>query len=265
MPLAVRADQIMLSVMVDNCIMSLSDTMQCVLKPVEVRFGEKTQWVDVLGFERRPSPRNDEEWKLEQFQCLPTIARLARENQIRCCTYHELRHEGWRRPNSFPANPIGRLFRYVEFYDVDAAVERSYFFQGDMNDVLSNDKMIEFCQWLLRLNVDSHMDQVAHTGRFPEFLINNIRCVNRFRELCVGLSQKQMVDAFHLWTAETNGIPYFLTTDRKFINAMTESKKIDLETLPVSPSHLLDRVGVTDRDPFPHPDDGTIDIFGNPL
>lgn len=254
-----------LTVMIDNCVLSLSETMRCVRKPVEVRFGDITQTVDVLGFAHRPGPGEHESWKREQFECLPTIARLAREGRIECYTYNELHHEAWRRPGSFPSDPIGRLFHDVTFHHVDAAVERSYFFQSDADEAVSHEAIRKFCIWLLDSPVDRHVDRLAENGRFPGALIDNLRRVHRFRELCAGLSEDQCVDAFHQWTAEVNGIDYFLTTDRKFINAQTKSKVIDLPSPPVGPAQLLHIQNVSNKDPFPHPDNGTIDILGNPL
>ena len=84
----------------------------------------------------------------------------------------------------------------------------------------------------------------------PKSLLNNLRNVQRFRELCAGLSEKQFPDAFHLWTAEINGAQMFLTTDRKFIRVMTKTKKTNLSCVPVSPQELLEHLNIHELDPF---------------
>lgn len=252
-------------IMIDNCITSLSDTMQCVSKTVEIEIRGVSRSVQVRGFERRPAPGPDEEWKRNQLDCLPSVARLAREGVVSCYTYSELRHEAWKRPGSFPTNIIGRLFSEVPFVDVDAAVERSYFFQTDFSEYISTDQVVKFCKWLNAAKFDEHIDRLAALGRYPEFLLANLRNVDRYRNLCAGLSERQYPDAFHLWTAEVNGAKYFLTTDRKFIRALTQSKNIELPCAPVGPERLLEVLSVKARDPFSHPENATIDVFGNPL
>ena len=253
------------SALIDNCVLSLTDTMRTVLKPVQVVVGGVQQTFQVLGFERRASPPPGQQWMRSEFECLPTLTRVAKEGRIRLCFYDELRHEAWRRPGSFPATLVGRLFSGVKFHEVDAAVERSYFFQMDIIKYSTNEQMVEFCKWLLACNVGAHLDALVSTGRFPPFLIKNLRNVDRYRTLCSGLAERQYPDAFHLWTAEVNGLDYFLTTDRKFIRAMTESSKLSLPCEPISPCILLEALGISDRDPFPHPENATIDIFGRPL
>ena len=255
----------MISVLLDNCVLSLSDTMRTVLKPVHVVVGGVKQTFQVLGFERRWSPDAEEQWLRSEFECLPTVAGLAREGRVRLCFYNELRHEASKRPGSFPRTPIGHLFYGVKFNEIDAAVERSYFFQIDISEYVTTEEMIKFCKWLLVCDVGDPLDSLESTGRFPTSLIQNLRNVGRYRTLCSGLGERQYPDAFHLWTAEVNGMDYFLTTDRKFIRAMTESKRLRLPCEPISPSALLEVLGISDRDPFPHPDNGTIDIFGNPM
>lgn len=250
-------------IMIDNCITSLSDTMQCIYKTVEIGIGNVSQSIQVLGFQRRPTPGVDEEWMYNQFNCLPTIARIAREGLISCYTYSELRHEAWKRPGSFPSNVIGLLFSGVPY--VDAAVERSYFFQTDLSEYLSSDQMILFCKWLINTDFTKRIDDFYAAGKYPEFLLANLRNVDRYRKLCASLGERQYPDAFHLWTAEVNGAKYFLTTDRKFIRGMTQSNNMDLPCLPIGPEQLLEVLKVNARDPFPHPENTLIDIFGNPL
>lgn len=249
-------------VFLDNCIVSISDTVQGAQKSTKVSWGGKEHTIQVSGFEGKPLPRDDEVWKREQIECMPTIGRLARQNVIALSIYVEIQFEGWKRPRSFPATAIGNVFNGIEFEYVDAAVERSYFFQSSLDDYIDNQRMIDFCKWLLKINPDILIEKIMKARDFPDFLLINLRNVERFRELCKGLSEKQYPDAFHLWTAEVNGADCFLTIDKKFIRVMTETNKAKMPCPPLSPSQLLDELGIHERDPIEYVEGAFYDIFG---
>jgi hypothetical protein len=83
----------------------------------------------------------------------------------------------------------------------------------------------------------------------------NLRDLGRFHDLIDALPhEKHWPDAMHLWTAETHRAGYFLTMDKKFINALTKTARIDLPTKPARPSQLLADLGVEDRDSLPAED-----------
>ena len=89
-------------------------------------------------------------------------------------------------------------------------------------------------------------------NRLPGTMQTNFRNLGRFHELVDALPAEQhWPDALHLWTAETHGAGYFLTMDKKFINALTKTARIDLPTKPVRPSKLLADLGIKNRDPLP--------------
>lgn len=253
-----------IKIFIDNCIDSLSVTLQSVYKEQNIVWGDTTQNVNIFGFERKPLPSADQEWKIKQIVCLPTVRRLAVEEKIKLYTYNELTHEAWKRPGSFPLNFLGDLFAGITFQHVDAAVERSFFFQMEFSEYLKNDEMIKFCVWLLDSKVEELADRFEGQERYPVFLLNNLRQVERFRELCKGLAKKQYPDAFHLWSAEVNEMEYFLTTDRKFIQVMTETKNINLPCKPVSPSDFLNILRVKDLEPFEFKPNQFYNIFGKP-
>jgi hypothetical protein len=253
-----------ITIFVDNCIDSLSNTMQGVNKVQDVVWGDTIQAINILGFERKPMPNSDHEWKRKQIECLPTVGRIAREGKIVLYTYDELQHEAFKRPGSFPSNVLGDLFAGVTFMHVDAAVERSFFFQMEMSEYISKDQMITFCKWLHSPKIEDMVDRLASLERYPAFLLNNLKGVQRFRDLCNGLAEKQYPDAFHLWTAEVNEIEYFLTTDQKFIRAMTVTKRMNLPCRPLSPSDLLDVLEIDDRVPFDYKENQFINVFGKP-
>jgi hypothetical protein len=86
-----------------------------------------------------------------------------------------------------------------------------------------------------------------------------LRCdgdnLDRFRELCSGLTRQHYPDADHLWTAEANNLDYFLTADRAFINVMTLTRRLALRSKLISPRDLLAELGGTQLDRLPITDD----------
>lgn len=134
----------------------------------------------------------------------------------------------------------------------------------DISEYLSKDQVVKFCTWLLNSKAEDLADRLEGQERYPSFLLNNLRRVQRFRDLCNGLAEKQYPDAFHLWTAEVNGIEYFLTTDKKFIRAMTETKRLSLPCRPLSPSDLLYLLEIEDRDPFEYEENQFFNVLGKP-
>lgn len=258
-------DSVPKKVFLDNCIVSISDTVQMVKKSTTVNWGGKDHTVPVSGFVRKPLPIVSEVWKREQVECMPTIGRLARQKIITLLTYTETMSEGYKRRGSFSSTIIGNVFNGVEFEYVNAAVERSYFFQSPLEEYIDNKSMIDYCRFLLDINPDILIEKITRSRSFPDFLLENLRNVKKFRELCKGLSEKQYPDAFHLWTAEANGADYFLTIDRKFTRLMTTNNKAELPCSPLSPSQLLDQLGIHERDPFEYAEGVFYSLSGKPF
>jgi hypothetical protein len=248
-------------VFLDNCIFSLSDTLETASMSREIRWGDSTQSVDVVGHIRKSLPRANEEWKKEQILCLPTIGKLAKDGVIKLHTYHEVNIEGWKRSASAG---IGNALDGVNVISAKSAVERSYFFPADFFTYTRNDKLIEFCKWLISLESENISEKLRTDIKYPKFTLENLSNVQRFRDICIDLPDKHLPDAFHLWTAEVNGAKYFLTTDKKFINKMTKSKspKFDLLCRPLSPKDLLSELNITVREPMKFPVDEFINFFG---
>ncbi|MBA5248664.1 MAG: hypothetical protein FE834_03895 [Gammaproteobacteria bacterium] len=256
-----------IKILADNCIISLGETMQGTYRQKKFVEGDKTVPVEVLGWERKPKPSEDQAWKQKQIEYLPTIGRIAKEKQILLYTYLELRHEALRRNAT---NKFGNVFKDVEITSVDAAVERSYFFPGELSSYISKkeSKLIEFCKWLLKLtpdDINNIVERPPELRTYPKFLLDNLKNVRRFRELCKGLVENHYPDAFHLWSAEVNGVNFFLTIDRKFINVMTKTKKIDLPCKPISPEDLLDELDISELEPFEFQEGVFYNYCGNPI
>ncbi len=254
-----------LRILLDNSVLSLSDTMQGVAKEFQTTILGDPKTYRVAGYERRPLPRQNEVWKREQINCLPTVARLAREGQVRMYSTPELRHEAWKRPDGFPANRFGRLFADIKIEELDTPIERSRFFQLPIEEYIKPECMIGFCKWLLEVDGEMVANWDWVQAACQPFEITNLRSLDRYRELCRGLGEAQYPDAFHLWSGELHGMSYFLTTDGRFIRAVTTNKRLRPKCMPVCPSDLLIALNITERDPFPYQHGETIGVFGQPL
>jgi hypothetical protein len=53
------------------------------------------------------------------------------------------------------------------------------------------------------------------------------------------LHRNQLIDAFHLWCAESSGATYFLTHDDKLVDALTRPKRSRTSVIPITPKRLL--------------------------
>lgn len=238
--------------------------MQGAIKQQRLQWGDSVQLINISGYERKPLPGKDQAWKHDQVKCLPTIGRLAKEGIFSVYTYFELQSEGWKRSDSFPAKNIGNIFSGVTLNHANAAVERSYFFQMELDKYIQTREVIDYCKWLLTPGIEELADKLSGDIRYPDHLLNNLKGAQRFRDLCNGLAEKQYPDAFHLWTAEVNGADYFLTIDGKFIRAMVQTKHIRLPCKPISPSELLTLLEINERDQFEYREGQFYDIFGRP-
>lgn len=244
-------------VLVDSCVISLAETVQVASKHVN-----RPPWGDfeVTGFVGK-APRD----KTQQFQreCLPTIAQLARNGVLHLYRTNEIDFEGWHRSRPLGL-PRGDLFADIPFTAVPPAIERSRVQQGDIIHHAQGDALARFCKWLLAVDESALLSSPGAREHFAPQEVTNLGRLGRFRSICAGLSDTQCRDAFHLWSAELSGVDYFLTVDTKFINALTQTRKLDLPCKPVSPSELLNDLGVTEREPLPYEPGQFYDVFGQP-
>lgn len=200
----------------------------------------------LLLYRAKEAPGAEAAWIRDQTECLPTIARLAREGAIFLFTYDELRNEAWRSPSAFPAQHFGALFRQVAVEEVPPAIRRDLFFQMSMSEYMDRKALLEFCDWLLQIDGDA---LAAKFSLLSDFEKQNLRHIQRFRDICAPIKRSLRGDAFHLWTAETNGLSGFLTMDQSFGN---RAAKIALASCPpIFPSTLLADLGVRKRDRMP--------------
>ena len=197
---------------------------QCILSDSDILVVEKRN--NIIGYTRKPPPGKIGDWKRNEFNCLPTISKLVKDKKLSLYRYIELEIEKWKSSGSFPANTLGRLFKISEMETVASAIDRSYFFQSSLGDHVKKDNVIDFCKWLNIPNLEKSILNSNLIEILPQNMLENIKNLQRYRELCNGISESQYIDAFHLWSAEVNGIDFFLTTDKKFVNVMKKTKRI---------------------------------------
>jgi hypothetical protein len=145
----------------------------------------------------------------------------------------------------------GDLMKDIRPEHVPAAISRGKFEQMELFEFAEKVRVVAFCKLLLKLRYETLAPYPEVIARFTEFELGNLQLLDRFRELCLHVAEKHYPDVFHLWTAETNGLNYFLTTDQKFINVMG---KKTLSTRPIAPRDLLAHLGVKRLDPLPFSD-----------
>ncbi|MAB12472.1 MAG: hypothetical protein CMI59_01025 [Parvibaculum sp.] len=157
---------------------------------------------EVVGMKRR----RVDDWKSKQLSALPTIVHLVSDGKIQFFSYGELRNEAWNRPGSFPGEVMGNLLAGVQISEVPDAICRTRLFSSNFKETKA--EMIDFCRWLLSLNQRG----VKKLGGLPftDFEMENFRGLDRFREICKAVHSKHYPDAFHFWTAEVNGMDFFL-------------------------------------------------------
>ena len=80
----------------------------------------------------------------------------------------------------------------------------------------------------------------------------NLAQIGQFKLLCRHLARTHYPDAFHVWTAEANGLDYFLMMDKRFPNAIRNRRDLDFRCKAVSPDELLSALGVSEKDPLPY-------------
>ncbi|WP_421717071.1 hypothetical protein [Arcobacter arenosus] len=231
----------MIKVFLDNCIFSVSETLQYQISQKTLKWGNQVLTNDILGYARKPLPDDNSQWKRNQIMCIPTIVNLVYENKLQFFSYNEVKFEGWKK---ILLEEKGYLLKNVTIEFIEPAIDRSYFQSMDFFEFIDNKNVIDFCKFLLSLNNADIKNLVRNTSNYPNLTKKSINNIERFKEICSGLSDKQLPDAFHLWSAEVNGLDYFLTIDKRFINTMNITKKINLNCLPISPEKLLEKLKV---------------------
>lgn len=236
-------------ILLDNDVLRHTATMVSVKKEYTLRLGSIDRIYNVLGMQRNTEHMSKGIRLKNQIEALPTIMKLARERNILIYSYIELEFETMR--GSFDLRGgKGDLLKDVNIEDIPSAVDRSKFQQTE--DFYEKQPLIDFCKFLIKVDIKEFEKRGDwFRSRFTDFERQNLMSLNRFKELCFALDETHYPDAFHLWTAEVNGLDFFLTADRKFINVMNKTSRAQLKTKPIAPVDFLDYLGIKDREPMP--------------
>ena len=254
----------MVKVLVDNCILSESNVLQGA-KFTQYKDKTKTE-VEAfeVGFIRKPPLPKSQLQRQQQIDWLPTIASLSMSGTVELLTYDELNFEAWFKK---PEDEIGDIFSECKFDFVEAAIERSYFHQGDLRIQIKPDQKVKFYKELLEWHPNSFNSKEMDDYLSP-LTKQSIKEIQRFKDIAHGLTDIQLQDAFHLWTAEVNDIPYFLTIDRKFINAIcqtkarSKTKPFEIRTKPVTPEQFCTEIGVANQVPYRYSSSDFVHFYG---
>jgi len=232
---------VMSSALVDTSVWRLAEFARPVRIREQVSIFGREQTIEILNM-RRIGPY--ESWKELQIEALPTIARLTREGILNLFDYNEIELETMK--GTILGGAVVYLLENVPIFYAKSPVERSRFQQTDMDAFANKETFIRFCKVLLSVNL-SQRENKSDVRK----LIPNLESIERFKEICRDLSETHYPDAYHLWAAETNKMEYFLTTDKKFIQAMTRTKRTRLNSQPIAPRDLLNQLGIAELDPLP--------------
>lgn len=240
-------------VLLDNGVFRLTATTVSVYKKHTLRLGSIDHTYNVLRMQRNIHHISRGQWLRDQVEVLPTIMKQAREGKILLYNYIELEFEEIKGSLELRGGK-GDLLKDIKIESLPPAVDRSKLYQMDMNEYLKKETFIHFCKFILEADFKKIENDHRFLSKFTDFERENLKFVARFREICSPLDETHYPDAFHLWTAEVNGLDFFLTADRKFINVMTNTSNIQLKTKPIAPADFLDFLGIEEREPMPVPD-----------
>lgn len=155
--------------------------------------------------------------------------------------------------------------RFETRYQADhPAVERGFFQQMEESEYIQDKRLIDFYKFLKQLDYQQLISRAPKfVAKLPALTRKNLDQLGRFRKLCNAVGEKHFRDAFHLWTAEAHGLDYFLTMDKAFLNALTQSSRLELPTMPIFPRELVTRMGVSELEPLPIEEGYVYDISGH--
>jgi hypothetical protein len=244
------------SVLVDLSVRRYAVITQDAQIEKRIAWGGREHTFSIAGWRRKPHRSATEGWLQKQISCLPTIARLAKEGTIECYFYIELMFEEARGSGGMRGT-FGDLFAGVDMKSCLAVVNRPRFRQNvDFSQYLRKEGLAEFFDFLLKLDPSLLRQAPEFWDTLPAFEQENLMQLERFKCLCRCLSERHYSDAFHLWTAEANGLDWFLTMDKKFVNAVSSIRDFNFRCKPILPEQLLSALGITEIDPHPFPGDG---------
>lgn len=232
-------------VMIDNCVLSTGISDPARWRRIDSNPNSFCPGNKLLIYEIE---QLSESQRREMSEVL-AIGRAVRDNVFQAYDYTELMWEIWQGYHSYGNNlsPLA-AFRDTQFESVPAPIERGKLFSSA--NWVKGEEVELFMDFLLKVDPADFHIKVQRMAKFTEFELNNAKNISVFQQMCDGkaLGRKRARDAYHLWAAECSGIGYFLTVDKKFLNpyrTAVRDKKISLKCRAVSPSELIEELGIS--------------------
>ena len=237
-----------LRILLDNSVRSLARGFAI---PIQVSQGSLGEDNALVLFQISEARSSTERYKQEQLEALPTIAELAASGKIELFTSMELALEHLRNAK-WPIFEVGDLLpRPISSGQVPAPIERQGRGNFDPFSKEDGDNLVEFVSWLLQPNYRSKLLSTTTDPKLTDFEATNLRNIDALDEICRSLSEKHYGDAYHLWTATVNDMDYFLTSDKRFSNAVTQNQTRSVRCAPIFPTELVEKFGIQDLKPLP--------------
>lgn len=231
-------------VLVDHCALVHGDTVRCVQVNETLQWGPHRVSLPVARIQGKKRDAGAD-WLRAEIVALAGVTESFRAGGLRALTSFELSAE--RLSGRVSGGGLrGDLWRDVKLEHVPAPVDRSKLLGSmDLSAITSRVHQARFHRRLRDLASDPNRCKKVEHYALSDFELESIARLPEFDEICKAVSETRLGDAFHLWTAVRNGLDYFLTTDRKFLDAVRGSGlDIDIQTRVVSPSELLDAQGL---------------------
>ncbi len=163
--------------------------------------------------EQRNEAASWKQWMKAEIQAVQSLIEFAhRERLVICKEVESVLELGWS-TNSATLKHINSLLGNVRLYPVSSPFKHARILAGLTE--ISPGKMRE--------------DML-------DFAINNY---SRMRQIWEAIGDgKKKADAYHIWTAETSNIEFFVTLDKKLVNSARNQRRINFGTQITYPSDL---------------------------
>jgi len=160
-----------------------------------------------------------------EVEHLKPISELAKSGHLRLITQAEVLHESWTLPWVRGAHLYGTTIELAE---------APFYYARILGKILPSPNG--------RGSADAKESMVEFLKRVDH---------RRFKQLQVAcgahqgktINDNQLIDAFHVWCAESAGAEYFLTCDFKLIRSVANHRRWPPKVALVRPSELLERFG----------------------
>jgi len=118
---------------------------------------------------------------------------------------------------------------------VSPALERSKLASSYFEEYIQKDKLIDFINLLSNIS-PQNWEQLRNLIKFDDLELGSIKNIDEFKRLLTCITENHFADAFHLWTAERNGLDFFLMIEKRFINAIRDSGFTEFNCQPITPA-----------------------------